>query len=223
MRISVFGMHFCDIVLYLSRILKESGERVLILDRSENKSMRFYFPDIPGFDMSGNVIGYRGIDYCMKGILPDNVNEGGYSLVFEIDDLKELPMICAKNDYCEYRLVVGDENPEHAEEIMEYLSCLEGCCPDNTILIIRDYTGFAGEQYSRARKVISESKCFYLPYSRGDRKSELQAVYKGSTRFTAVSEAMCLMLEDIFRVLKPDISTREYRKRYKRAERGGST
>ena len=222
MKICVFGVRYCDIVMYLARLLHTMGEQVLICDRTPEKAMRLYFPDIRGLDMSDNLNSYRGVDYAMRGMLADGVSEENYSYVFELEEITDIPRICSDQDEQRVCLIVGDEDPANAARLEEMAICLKECQRDRNLLVIRDYTGTIREQYAAMRSAVCTTSQFMLPYHRGDVRAALGMAYKGSSRFTSVSEDMYELLSGIMVVLKPEVRGRSFRKYYRMAEKGGN-
>ena len=62
-RIDIYGVRYCDIVLYLSRILQNLRYRVIICDRSISKTMRSFIPVFEEFDLNREIFDYAGIGY----------------------------------------------------------------------------------------------------------------------------------------------------------------
>ncbi len=62
-KISVYGVRYCDIVLYLARTLQNLKYRVLVCDRSIAKTMRSFIPVFEDFDLDKKVFDYGGFGY----------------------------------------------------------------------------------------------------------------------------------------------------------------
>ena len=62
-RIDVYGVRYCDVVLYLSRILQNLHRNVLICDRSISKTMRNFVPVFDEFDLNREIFDYGGVGY----------------------------------------------------------------------------------------------------------------------------------------------------------------
>ncbi len=62
-KISVYGVRYSDIVLYLARTLQNMQYRVLVCDRSISKPMRSFIPVFEEFDLDRQVFDYGGFGY----------------------------------------------------------------------------------------------------------------------------------------------------------------
>ena len=67
-RIDIYGVRYCDIVLFVARILKNMQKNVLVCDRSISKPMRSFIPVFDEFDLDTEIFDYGGFGYTYGNI-----------------------------------------------------------------------------------------------------------------------------------------------------------
>ncbi len=70
-RLNIYGVRYCDIVLYLARVLTNMDKRVLVCDRSVSKGMRYFLPEFEGIDLNREIYEYDGFGYTYNTRLTD--------------------------------------------------------------------------------------------------------------------------------------------------------
>lgn len=224
--IGFLGIEKYEIILYLSRILKQLNKRVLVLDCSENGALDAgvcYFREQPA--VYGKIQDYRGIDY-VNYTLQDYIGTEEY-YVFE-EKRKEYDFILIDFGFlrihplmaaCHRYFFVSDQQRHNILRIKEAVKR----CNVPFIVVLRDilackvslnyFTDFIEEN-----KYAEEIQILYR--NETDTREQIQCQYGQAVNFQKLSKDTKEFLKNIVKKLLPNCTKEEIIKALKRAERG---
>ena len=130
-KISVYGVKYCDIVLYLARTLQNMQYRVLVCDRSISKPMRSFIPVFEEFDLDRQIFDYGGFGYTYAHPgLNGRIDEYGWSMLAEtVGEIPEMtylppdPVIRLKN-------AIEEDEDEDSFDVVIVLNDASGALAD---------------------------------------------------------------------------------------------
>lgn len=215
MNINVTGNRYCDLVLYLSRILLFLGKSVLIHDLTGTCRMKAFIPILPDFDADTEIYEYRGIGYTAAV----RIDEAGYDYIFRLLD----PVLQPDELYesADLNLAVVDEDPCHAAVFERSCGYFLSGDSDKNILVLRDYTGLIKDQFAEASEKVTAKRIYRIPYSKADRKAELIAAYREDIGFRHISGKFGVLLEDMVSLFADGTDSKSIDRAYSLAEKGG--
>lgn len=224
--IGFLGIEKYEIILYLSRILKQLGKKVLVLDCSENGALDAgvcYFREQPA--LYGELQEYRGIDY-LNYTLHDSAGREEYSVFRDIR--KEYDFILMDFGFrrghplyhiCDHCFLVSDQQRHNILRMKE--AALE--CQVPFTVVIRDilackvsldyFTDFMdGNDFAQ--------EMIFLYRNEADTKRQIQCQYGQAVNFQKLSKETKEFLKQAVKRLLPDFTKAEIMKALKEAERG---
>lgn len=222
--IGFIGIEQFDIILYLSRVLKNLNKKILLFDLSENFKLSacIPFPDqLLAIDNSDcKVIDYSGVDIIMKGEGSKKISsfikqEYDYILIDFGFDLKNKEII-----KCNELFLVTDFNKTNISKLNNYLFD----SIKNKFLIFRDVVDgkitpiYVLEEHLPNLR-IEKNQCSTLYQDYLDTKMKISWQYDDNIRFKKLSIHFKNWIKDTVAYLS-NSTKKEIEKAYKAAERG---
>lgn len=170
-KISVYGVRYCDIVLYLARTLQNMQYRVLVCDRSISKPMRSFIPVFEEFDLDRQVFDYGGFGYTYAHPGLNGLVEG-YSLSMVAETAGEFPEMA----------YLPPKSPKPAEELRAAIEEAEDEDSFDVLIVLNDASGALADLWNEDEK-DSSIRLFITdeyPESIYEMRSVLRAINKNS-------------------------------------------
>ena len=214
MDINIIGVRMNDAVIYIARILHNTGRAVLIRDYTRDCGLEYCFPRFDRISASDTAIDWAGIGY-IKGNADGSTDD--YDTTIRLYDPSQLP------DYDGPTLIITDEERAHVEalEKLEWKEYIEESGSRVSILV-KDYTGIVRKQFDKlAEKAgINEKDMFAVGLDARNTKSAMLAEYKEKTQFTAITQEYLEALVSIVQKAEPDYTEKELMRIVKDTQKG---
>lgn len=214
--IAYLGIDNFDYILYLSRIFYKLGKKVLLVDRSDTRSLSRALPIPLGIDVNKEVISYRRVDFTAQEINTDMIKQ--YDIILAAYGFNDIG-----NEAKIYnRFVLVTDLYLHN---LERINKLNVTFPESSerYLLIRNVVDTKLTPYNVSNKVEieipAENQLFiYFEYS--DYTSAIICQSNQVARFTRISNSYKqLLIEDVNSVY-PDLPRSVCAKAFKKAKKG---
>ena len=200
--ISFLGGGYEDIVLYLSYCLKQLGVSILIKDKTGERVLCSYIPEIKGIDPENEVLDIGCAHYTSGPVT------GEYDIVFELLDYKGKP------EKETFLIIVTDEHRRHEEALLN--SGIE----KGDVLIIRNYRGAIKRQYDELVKRMGFGEIYAIPFSEKDLRAEYLMQYQRKKGFGGLSNELEEVIKQVFFSIVSDYPVKEIKNAFKKGKRG---
>ena len=208
--ISIAGGYFEDIVLYLTRVLKFMDLNTVIADYSSNHRLYTSIPKIKGIEPIGKVIDYRGVGYIFG---TGGIGNG-------IEDVEMADVIIKLYDISGF---IPDDNPciiisDESKRNLDLIETMK--LKDNSMVVIRDYTGVIKEKLENTAQVSGCKNMTAVPFNLADKRNAVLAEHNDRFKFTGISSDMKNILLGMAEFICPEKDRKRIRKAYHMAEKG---
>lgn len=214
--IGFLGCDKYEIILYLSRILYHLGKKVLLVDYAESEALYQSIPIPDTLKEENNYIHYSGIDFIQGKYYGRNKKEEyDYILIDFGYDTSNIIL-----SQCEKVLFITDLQLHNLKRIKNIFYNGNG----EKYLIIKDVfpckikPEYIREQLSSL--MIGEEQVYILYQDPIDMKYRIQSQYDHKFSFPKLSKPAKSFLQDLIIKLNENISVKQLRNAYRKAERG---
>ena len=214
--IGFLGCDKYEIILYLSRILYHLGKKVLLVDYAETEALYQSIPVPDTLKEENNYIHYSGIDFIQGKYYERNKKEEyDYTLIDFGYDTSNIML-----SKCEKVLFITDLQLHNLKRLKNIFYNGNG----EKYLIIKDVfpckikPEYIKEQLSNL--MIEEQQVYILYQDSIDMKYRIQSQYDHKFSFPKLSKPVKTFLQDLIIRLNENISGKQLRVAYSKAERG---
>lgn len=204
-KVGCYGMDAYDIIQYLSRILLHLEKKVLLVDLSESKALRY---SVSGLHEPGKeLFDYRGVHFT------EQWNRKGmkdYDYVLAVFGEKSYEFM----KECDYLYGVTDYQIQNLQKIQSIKQNVPET--EQGFLIIRDFS--QREQVAYVKHICPFAYIYYLPEDAISMRNRLQCQYDQVFCFRRMSPELREMLWDA--LLSFEFTKKEIKSAIKKAERG---
>lgn len=209
--IGLLGSDKSEIIHYFSRVLKNLGKKVLLVDWSETKALHYSISYPMALSIEDAVIDYRGVFYTNKKEITKTEQNYDYIIAdfgYELNhpEIKK----------CNELWIVTDPQIHHVKHLLS----LELPKEMNRTLVIKDLVrGKIGKSYilnELKNLEVTDKNTYVLYFDEDDYKTAVDCQYNQVIRFDKVGREILDFFEDIL----SDYSEKEVKKAFKRAAKG---
>lgn len=206
------GVDVQDTILYLSRIFRNMGKRVLMADYSESQALYYSIPFIPGMDAYSDMIEYRNTYFTCGPLEEKQMKEFDVVLVFFGFE------VCREFQFCTHVIYTTDYEKNHLERLAD----IRHETAEYQQLVYRN-AGQSGRVSKPALKLDAvREECQYICNdSRREKSLRVQCQYNDNFGFQGISAAFRNYLkETVAAVFPAETKDKSFRRSFYQAETG---
>lgn len=222
--IGFVGINKAEYLLYISRVLKNLGKKVLLIDCSENGALALSVPSPKG--MTNVTIDYRGVYFADHRSSRVEQSENDKDL-----DFHHMGYDCILVDYgfdtlseglkfCDKLICVTDQQIFNIDKLKDIRKVKDV----SKALVVRDIVNHKiGPDYiteELSLHNLEASEVFSVSLDEYDVSRRLDSQYDDKFIFKKLSKPLKMLIQELSAVICPDIPAKDIEVAYRKAERG---